>query len=76
LTRKYDFWYAPTMAGRKLPTLTVTIEENQGTALRTLRLTEGISASFAVREGLRMWLDAKGYSEKAGRKRAATRKRP
>jgi hypothetical protein len=64
------------MAEREKPTLTVTVEADQLARLQALRQTEGISASFAVREGLRMWLDAKGYGEKAGRKRAATRKRP
>ena len=50
--------------------------------LRTVKERDGIPISEQVRRAVKAWLESKGVeagrktSEKAGRKRAATRKRP
>jgi hypothetical protein len=65
LTYESCEYYALSVTGRTLPTVTVTIEADQQEALRRIKREEGIPTSFVVRAALAMWLEAKGAAQKA-----------
>jgi hypothetical protein len=58
---------------RKLFTFPIDDELSEG--IRLIEERDGISMAEQIRRGIRMWLESKGVTAKAERKRAATRKR-
>ena len=52
---------------------TLKIDEDLLTAIREVRVREGIPESEQIRRGIRLWLESRGV--RADRKRADTRKR-
>ena len=59
---------------------TFAIDRDLAVGLKAIKARDGISESEASRRAIRKWLESKGVikkpQRKAGRKRAATRKRP
>ena len=62
------------MAPRRMATFRIDEELLEG--LREVWDRDGVAPSEQIRRAIRMWLESKGVIKKAGRKRAATRKRP
>jgi hypothetical protein len=60
---------------RLRPIITISIDPEQEEALRRIKDTEGVPVSVQVRKALAMWLESKGTTDKAERKRAVTRRR-
>lgn len=54
----------------------IRLDEAVLVALHTIRERDGIPVSEQVRRALLAWIQSKGVTVKAERKRAATRKRP
>ncbi len=52
------------------------LDEEQREGLRAAKQRDGVPESEQIRRAIAEWLERKGVMEKAGRKRAATRKRP
>ena len=55
---------------------TIRIDEDVLEGLEAVKERDGAAISEQVRRALRMWLESKGVTVKADRKRASTRKRP
>ena len=51
------------------------IDDDLMAGLRLVRERDGVPVSEQVRRALEMWLESKGVTRKAERKRAVTRKR-
>jgi hypothetical protein len=51
------------------------IDPAQADALKVVKQRDGIPESEQIRRAITAWLETKGVTEKAERKRAATRKR-
>ena len=61
------------MTRRKMRNFRIDPELEDG--LRAIRERDGIADSEQIRRGIRLWLESKGVTVKAERKRAVTRKR-
>lgn len=57
--------------------MNVRVEVSLVEALRAVKARDGIPISEQIRRALRQWLEQRGVAlEEAGRRRAATRRRP